>query len=446
MDPSFVQALFVAGVVGLVVLGALVLVLAVARSLIHVCRPNEVLVFAGRTHRARDGGAVGFRVVSGGRAFRIPLLERVERMDMSLLSVPMSITGAYSLGGIPLTVQAVANVKVSSEPEVLGNALERFLGHSRLTIAEVARETLEGHLRGVLATMTPEEVNEDRLTFADRLSEEAGEDLRQLGLQLDTLKIQHVSDERRYLDSIGRVRIAEVLRAAEVAESDAVRAAEEQEAAANARARVFEAQAAARIQQHHHGVREQKAQLEARARSEEERASAAAEEARAQAEKALQEVRAQLEELRLTADVTVPAEARRRARELEAAGDAAPVAENGRATAESLALIADAWEATDGRALEMFVLQHLEELFGTVARAAARVEVGAVSLLDAGDGATLAHYLRAHPAAVAELLREVSSTLGVDIASVLSGPRQPPRSPVTNGSGHDGHDGQEAWS
>jgi flotillin len=439
MDPSISHVLFTAGAIGVGVLGALVLALAVVRALVHVCRPNEVLVFAGRRHRALDGGSVGFRVVSGGRAFRIPLLERVERMDVSLLSVPMSITGAYSLGGIPLTVQAVANVKVSSDPEVLGNALERFLGHGRATIAEVARETLEGHLRGVLATMTPEEVNEDRLTFADRLSDEAGEDLRQLGLQLDTLKIQHVSDERSYLDSIGRVRIAEVLRAAEVAESDAVRAAEELEAAANARARVVEAQAQARVQQHHHAVRERKAELEARARSEEERASAAAEEARAEAEKALQEVRAQLEELRLTADVTVPAEARRRARELEAAGDAAPVAENGRATAEALALIANAWEATDGHALEMFILQHLEELLGTVARATSRVEVGAVSLLDSGDGATLSRYLCAHPAAVAALLREVSSTLGVDISSVLS-----PR--ATNGAGHDDHDGQEAWS
>ncbi|WP_257458266.1 flotillin family protein [Archangium lipolyticum] len=445
MDPFWSSAWFLPLVIGAAVLLAVVVALLAAKALVHVCRPNEVLVFAGRTHRARDGGPVGFRVVAGGRAFRIPLLERMERMDVSLLSVSMTVSGAYSLGGIPLTVQAVANVKVSSEPEVLGNALERFLGHGRATITEVARETLEGHLRGVLATMTPEQVNEDRLTFADRLAEEAGEDLRQLGLQLDTLKIQHVSDERRYLDSIGRVRIAEVLREAEVAESDAVRAAEESEAAAHARARVAEAQAEARIQQHHHALAEQRAGLEARARSEEERALAAAEEARAEAEKALQKVRAELEELRLRADVIVPAEARRRARELEAAGDAAPVAENGRATAESLALVSEAWRDAGGHALEMFVLQHLEELLGTVAGAASRVRVDTVSLLDSGDGATLAGYLRAYPAAVAELLREVSSTLGVDIPAVLGGPpREAPRPPAKDGSGQDA--GEEAWS
>jgi flotillin len=444
MDSPWSNALFIPLVLGAAVLLAVVLALLAARALVHVCRPNEVLIFAGRAHRARDGGSVGFRVVSGGRAVRIPLLEQVERMDVSLLSVPMTVTGAYSLGGIPLTVQAVANVKVSSEPEVLGNALERFLGVGRDTIAEVARETLEGHLRGVLATMTPEQVNEDRLTFADRLAEEAGEDLRQLGLQLDTLKIQHVSDERRYLDSIGRVRISEVLREAEVAESDAARAATEAEAASKARAQVAEAQAEARIQQHHHALSEQRAGLEALARSEEERALAAAEGARAEAEKALQEVRAEVEELRLRADVIVPAEARRRARELEAAGTAAPVAENGRATAESLALVSEAWRATEGRAVEMFVLQHLEELLGTVAGAASRVRVDAVSLLDSGDGATLASYLRAYPAAVAELLREVSATLGVDIPAVLSGPREPPRPPETDGAERD--EGEEAWS
>ncbi|WP_309895486.1 flotillin family protein [Archangium sp.] len=261
MEASWAQALLTAGVVGVVILVAVVLMLAVARSLIHVCRPNEVLVFAGRRHSVQDGGSVGFRVVSGGRAVRIPLLERVERMDMSLLSVPMSVTGAYSLGGIPLTVQAVANVKVSSEPEVLGNALERFLGHSRATIAEVARETLEGNLRGVLATLTPEEVNGDRTRFAQCLLQEADQDLKKLGLALDTLKIQSVSDDRGYLNALGRKQSAELQMRSRIAEAEnqalsAERAAHNREvrevawleaelamARANAERRILEARA-----------------------------------------------------------------------------------------------------------------------------------------------------------------------------------------------------------
>jgi flotillin len=410
-------------VFGLPIAALLVLttLFSVLRGLIHICSPNEILIFSGRTHRAEDGRDVGFRVVFGGRAFRVPVLERVDRMDMTLLSVPMTIHGAYSEGGIPLSVNAIANVKVSSEPAVVGNAIERFLGHDRAAITRVAKETLEGHLRGVLANMTPEEVNEDRLKFAARLSDEAGEDLRKLGLQLDTLKIQQVSDDRQYLDSIGRKRIAEVLRTAEVSESDAVRAAEEAEAAATARGKVAQAQAQANVQRRQNALRQKLAELEAEARVEEVEAQAAADAARAEAERELQSVRGELEQLRLAADVTIPAEAERRVQELEAAGAAAPIAENGRAMAEALAQVAKAWKATEGKAMDIFVLQHLDELFERVTKAATTVKVKNVSLLDAGDGATLSRYVSTGPATVGALLREINQTLGVDIASLVSG-------------------------
>src|SRR5690606_118167 len=174
----------------------------------------------------------------------------------TLISVPMSVHGAYSEGGIPLNVSAIANVKVSSDPALIGNAIERLLGKSSGEIARVSKETLEGHLRGVLATMTPEEVNEDRLKFAERLSDEAEPDLAKLGLQLDTLKIQQVSDDRSYLDSLGRSRIAELLREAEVAESDAVRMAEKTEAEAEARGQVAQSRANANVQRRQNEARQ----------------------------------------------------------------------------------------------------------------------------------------------------------------------------------------------
>ena len=91
------------------------------------------------------------------------------------------------------------------------------------------KETLEGHLRGVLATLTPEEVNEDRLKFAQALMDEADTDFDKLGLHLDTLKIQNVTDTTNYLESIGRRRIAEVIRDAEIAESTAKAESKEME-------------------------------------------------------------------------------------------------------------------------------------------------------------------------------------------------------------------------
>ncbi len=395
-------------------------VLFITRFL-YVCRPNEILIFSGRTRVAEDGRRVGYRVVSSGRSFRMPIIETVERMDMRLLSVPMTVQGAYSEGGIPLSMHAIANVKISSNPLFRGNAIERFLGRDREEIARVAKETLEGHLRGVLATMTPEEVNEDRLKFAAQLTEEAGDDLAKLGLQLDTLKIQHVSDDRNYLDSIGRKRIAEILRTAEVAESDAVRSAEESEAAAKARAEVAMTKAQAAIEQKRNELRQVKAELEASARSEEERAEAKAQAARAEAEKKLQTIRAELERLRLEADVTIPAEAERQVHELEAAGHAAAIEENGRAMALALGSVAQAWAETEGKAMDIYVLQHLDDIFGEVTQAAGNMKAREVSLIDSGDGSTMPSYMSAYPAAVGALLDQVSNTLGVDVAGVLKG-------------------------
>src|SRR6478609_4529745 len=191
-------------------IGVLLLLLFLYRYLLRICRPNEILIFSGRKHKTSDGRTVGYRVVFGGRGVRVPVVETVSQMDVSLISVPIAVQGAYSEGGIPLNVHAIANIKVSTDRRYVGNAIERFLGKDRTEIARVAKETLEGHLRGVLATMTPEELNQDRLKFSRHLEESAGPDLEKLGLELDVLKIQHVTDDGNYLESIGRQRIAEI--------------------------------------------------------------------------------------------------------------------------------------------------------------------------------------------------------------------------------------------
>ena len=400
--------------------------MAAVKAFLYVCPPSRVLIFSGRKHITDDGREVGFRTIFGGRAWRVPILEDVQSMDLTNISVPMSVNGAYSEGtdgnlGIPLSVHAVANIKITSEPNYFGNAIERFLGRGREEVARVAKETLEGHLRGVLATMTPEEVNEDRLKFAGRLTEEAEKDLQILGLHLDTLKIQHVSDERNYLESIGRKRIAEVIRAAEVAESDAIRSAKEQEAAAQARSEVAQTHAQTAIVQKENELRQIQAELEATAKSEEEKAIAGAEEARATAEKELQSIRGNLEQIRLEADVTIPADIDRQVKELQAAGNAATIAEDGIAQARALNEVSEAWSAAEGRAMDMFVLQNLEEIIEPVVKTASNLKAKEVNLIDGGDGNTLPTYATSYPKAVSMLLDQVGESIGVDIKSVITG-------------------------
>jgi len=404
-----------AGIVVLLVLTA------IYRYLLRICRPNEILIFSGRQHTASDGRTVGYRVVFGGRGVRVPVVETVHRMDVSLISVPIAVQGAYSEGGIPLNVHAIANIKVSTDQRFIGNAIERFLGKDQREIGRVVKETLEGHLRGVLATLTPEELNEDRLKFARQLESSSTPDLQKLGLELDVLKIQHVSDERNYLESIGRQRIAEILRSAEVSESDAARIAAQAEAGARARGEVAMTNANAAVQRKGNELRQIRAEVDAEARGEEVRAEAAGQQARAEAELALQQVRGELEQLRLAAEVTIPAEVDAQIRELAAAGQAASIAADGEAMAASLAEVASAWHESGGRAMDMFVLQQLDQMFGDVAKAATRIKVAEVNLIDGGDGKTIPAYAASYPATMAALFEQVSKTLGIDIAKVITG-------------------------
>lgn len=420
MHPTL-ESLSTAAPIAAAAIAVVLLLVAAARRFLIIGQPDELLVLSGRKRRAPDGSVVGYRVVHGGRVWRWPIVETVDRMDLSILTVPMSMRGAYSEGGIPLELHAVANVKVSSDLALVGNAIERFLGHQRSEIARVAKETLEGHLRGVIATMTPEEVNEDRLKFAERLAEEAGADLAKLGLQLDVLKIQAVSDERSYLDSIGRKRIAEILRDAQVAESDAARSAEESEARAKARGTVARKNAEAVVARRENALRTLKAELSAQIEAAEQRAEQAALAARAEAERELQTIRAEVEKRRLQADVVAPAQAHRQAEQLLQEGAKASIAIDGRAIGESLAAIGEAWKELGDDAMDMVLVQHLESIFEQVTDAAGAVHADGVELIDAGDGKTIAGYVSAYPATVGALLEQLEAHLGLDVRRLLRG-------------------------
>jgi flotillin len=400
---------------------AVLVLVAIIRRLLYIARPNEALVFSGKRHVTADGQVLGYRIVMGGqRAFRIPILERVDRIDMRLIPSDVVVQNAYSKGNIPLQIHAIANVKVHSDPRYIGNAIERFLGRSVREVQMVAQQTLEGALREVLAQLTPEEVNEDRLKFAQILIGAADDDLNKLGLQLDTLKIQMVSDETSYLDSLGRPRIAQVLRDAQNAEHQAQREVTRAQALSNQRAEVAKAASETAILQKSNELRQVRAELEGEAQAVEREAEAAAKTARAQAEQELQSLRSELERLRLQADVVIPAEIRREAQQLLAVGEAAPTAENGAAQVAVLRMMNDAWNAMGDKAKEIYVIQHLEEIVDTVVQNLQGVEVGEVHVLDRGDGSGLSSYAATYPQMVAAVLTALRDSTGVDVPAILN--------------------------
>ncbi|MEN9786747.1 MAG: hypothetical protein RLZZ299_2011 [Pseudomonadota bacterium] len=417
---SLASTLASAVCVGLAGAFALLLLISLLKQFLFIGRPNEVLIFSGRKRTMADGSEVGYRLVFGGRAFRVPLIERVDRMDLGSMPLDLHVANAFSKGGIPLTVHAIANVKVSSDPQIIMNAVERFLGSDSKEIRRVAKESLEGHLRGVLATLTPEEVNQDRLKFANALIDEAEEDLRKLGLHLDTLRVLNVYDDVKYLDSISRQQIANVLMVADIAESNARSESEQAEARANQAGRVASEQADARIAQKQNEVRRVRAELESRAKAEEERTIQLAAEARSEAEQRLQLLRKQVEETRLTAEVVLPAQAQQKAEALKARGEASVIAENGRAGAEALQILTEAWARAGDEAQDIFLIQQLETVVATVVERVRTVQVGEVNLVDRGDGRALANYVSGYPAAVAQVLEEMRRTTGVDLPAVLA--------------------------
>lgn len=418
-DPAAIRYGFV--VAGILVAG-LIFLIAFFKSMLQICPPNEVLIFSGRKRRLEDGTSRGFRTVFGGRGIRIPIIEKVDRMSLTVMEVPIAIHGAYSKGGVALNVEAIANTKISSDPTVVGNAIERFLGRDPNEMRRVAKETLEGHLRGVLAQLTPEEINEDRLKFSDELAVESEQDLRKLGIHLDTFKILHVSDDKHYLDSIGREAIAKIIRDAEIAESDAVRAAEQSESENTGRANVVKANVDANISKMTNELRKIQADLDAKVRAEEERTLAAAREARATAEQELQKVRAELETVRLQVDQVLPAEAAQRAQEYKARGDAAILRERGLAASQALEMMNAAWKEAGESALTIYLIEDIEKILANAARGVERVKIDSLQMIDGGDGRVLSSYIASYPAMLASILQAVKESTGIDIQKAIAGP------------------------
>ena len=403
--------LVLAGVLALAVL----IIFIVITRLIQICAPNEVLIFSG-TRRQVGNRLVGYRLVQGGRGIRIPLIERVDKMDLTNMIIDLRCQGAYAKGGIPLNVEGVANLKIAGTEPTIGNAIERFLGRTRDEIMKVARETLEGNLRGVLATLTPEEVNRDRVKFAEELLTEADKDLKSLGLELDTLKIQNVSDDRGYLDSLGRAQSAGLIMRSRIAEAEN-RAISAERTASNLQtqeiARVEAEIAMARAEAN---KRIQDAQTKKGAMVAEQRSAVFAAVAKASAEVDVQKARLDQVRLQLLADQIKPAEAARQQSIEAARGEAAQIVENGKATAGALRQMAATWRAQGDTARQILVAQKLSGLIGQLMSTVSALPIDKVTFIDKGlteGGGNLAV-----KAAVAS--EQLKHTMGVDVPAMLS--------------------------
>ncbi len=177
--------------------------------------PNEVLIISGRGDEAR--------IVTGGRSFIWPILERVDRIILEIMTIEVTTPDVPTSQGVPITVDGVAQVKVGSDQNSIKTAAIQFLSKNEEEIRYVAHETLAGHLRAILGTLTVEQLYKDREAFAQKVQEVSGEDMASMGLEIVSFVIKDISDVEGYLEALGRPRIAEVKRDAAIGEAEAAR-------------------------------------------------------------------------------------------------------------------------------------------------------------------------------------------------------------------------------
>ena len=378
----------------LLVAGVVILITVVKNT--YVCSPSEVLIFSGRRWTLPDGKVVGFRCVRGGRAMRMPLIEVVDRMQLTNMAIELSVTNAFSRGGVPLNVMAVANIKIPSEEPLLHNALERFLGFTRPQIIFVAKDTLEGNLRGVIAELSPEEINQKKDMFQQKLIEEAHRDLQRLGLVLDNLQIQNISDGVGYLTSVGRVRGAQVRKNAKIGEVRAQAGAYVQKAKSSMEGEISKIDADTRVAQKENERRIVEATTQREATIAEARGQVAAQIAEAKAQVSAWDAR--IEQVR-------------RRLEAVAQGQAAVLLANGRAAADALTSLAEAYKGSGPAARDALLLQKLGPVFEQLTSTMRDIKIDRLTVLGRSGGG---------PAVGASIIganEQIRAATGVDLVA-----------------------------
>ncbi|MCL5411561.1 MAG: SPFH domain-containing protein [Patescibacteria group bacterium] len=199
--------------------------------------PNKAMIVFGRGRQSR--------IITGGGSVIWPFIEDVKFLNLTLMTIDVKINDVNTKEGVRVSVDGVAQVKIAGDATLLNVAAEQLLDKSDAEIKDVALQTLEGHLRGILGRLTVEEVVRDQDAFSQNVQQTAATDMASMGIRIVSLTIKNISDDSGYLDALGKARTAAVKRDATVGEAEADREARQKVAEATRLAR--EAELAAEI-------------------------------------------------------------------------------------------------------------------------------------------------------------------------------------------------------
>jgi len=200
--------------------------------------PDEALIIYGRRKllgkkvRGAKGEVEGFRIIRGGGSFVWPAWEHYEKLSLRMMTLEIDLRHVYTAQGIPINVKAVAQVKVQGDISHIRRAAEGFLGVPVGDVQSTIKETVAGHLRGIIGTLTVEELYRDQKSFQEKVRDEAHTDLEGMGFEFRSFVFQAIQDDEGYLNALGQPKIQDALKNARIATAKADRdaAIEEEQA------------------------------------------------------------------------------------------------------------------------------------------------------------------------------------------------------------------------
>jgi flotillin len=197
------------------VVAATVLIIAIFTRLYRKAGPNEALVVY---------GIRGTRIIKGHGTVILPMVENCRELSLELMSFDVAPQqDLYTKQGVAVTVEAVAQIKVKSDPESILTASEQFLTKTPPQREALIRLVMEGHLRGIIGQLTVEEIVKQPEMVADRMRSTCADDMNKMGLEVISFTIKEVRDKNEYITNMGRPDIARIKRDADVATAEADR-------------------------------------------------------------------------------------------------------------------------------------------------------------------------------------------------------------------------------
>jgi len=194
------------------VLGVIVVLLVVffalsrATRLYHRVPPSQVLVVFGRGKTSFDtSGAqdkTGVRFVTGGGTIVLPVLEECTTLDLTVMTISQSRDRVYSVDGVPINLDWVAQVKIAEDRASLSTAARSFLGKGPQQIVQIITETLSTNFRAIVGQMTVENVHRDRDAFVQKVQGLAADEMSAMGIRVISMGVKEINDDQGYFEAL----------------------------------------------------------------------------------------------------------------------------------------------------------------------------------------------------------------------------------------------------